>query len=109
MALGRVVLLVYAALMLLGGIAGYAKAGSRPSLIAGTASAILLLVAWRLSTTNPPMGYWAGTALALVLSGMFVVRLARTGKVMPSGALLALSLVAAGLLAVAALGASKST
>jgi uncharacterized membrane protein (UPF0136 family) len=102
MAFGRMVLLVYAALMLVGGVVGFAKARSRPSLVAGSTSAVLLLVTWRLAATSPGAAYWTGAALALVLSGMFGVRLARTKKAMPSGALLAVSLVAAALLAVAA-------
>ena len=102
MVFGSVVLLAYAALMLVGGAIGFAKAGSRPSLVAGSTSAVLLLVLWRLAATSPRVAYGSGAALALVLAATFGVRLARTKKAMPSGALLAASLLAAALLAIVA-------
>ena len=98
MGTGEIVLLVYALLMIAGGLMG-ARAGSRPSLIAGVGSGMFLLVAWWVARTNPRAGLGAGAAIAAVLAVVFAMRLAKTRKAMPSGALLALSVLAALLLA----------
>ncbi|MCZ6794695.1 MAG: TMEM14 family protein [Planctomycetota bacterium] len=97
--MGQVVLVVYAVFLVVGGVAGFKKAGSKPSLIAGVASAALLLVALGISYAAPAHGLWAGAGVSLLLVFVFGVRLAKTGKFMPSGMLLALSAVALGLLA----------
>ena len=93
MTTGQIVLLAYAILMLGGGLMGY-RAGSRPSLVAGLASGVLLLAAWQLSRTWYEVGLGLGALLALALSVVFGMRLAKTRKLMPSGMLLAVSLIA---------------
>ena len=70
MVFGQVVLLVYAILMVAGGLAG-AKAGSRVSLIAGSASGLALLVALLVSLFSPVPGFWFGAAIGLVLLVLF--------------------------------------
>ena len=100
---GSVVLAVYAVLMLVGGIVGYTKGNSRPSLIAGVGSAVLLAAAWWLSRSQQATGFWLGAAVAALLSAFFLYRLWTTGKMMPAGGLLGLSVVAVILLVVAAL------
>jgi uncharacterized membrane protein (UPF0136 family) len=107
MSLGQIVLLVFAVLMLVGGAIGYKAAGSTASLLSGTASAVLLLVAWFVSRSSPGPGFWLGAVLSLALCVVFGIRLAKTGKVMPSGMLLAVSVVAMVLLAYSALRAGK--
>ncbi len=89
-----VVLLVYALLMLVGGVIGYRAAGSRASLIAGAVSSAALLAAWAWSRSNPAVGFLAAAVVALALAGVFSLRLVKTGHFMPSGALLLLSIVA---------------
>jgi uncharacterized membrane protein (UPF0136 family) len=103
--LGSWVLLVYAVLMLAGGVAGYRAAASKASLAAGVGSAGLLAVAWWLSRSKPVPGFWLGAVVSLALCAAFAMRLAKTGKVMPSGALLALSVIALVVLTWQALGA----
>jgi uncharacterized membrane protein (UPF0136 family) len=100
--LGRTVLIVYGVLMLVGGFMGH-RAGSRASLIAGSISGVALLLAAFVSTTNAPAGLWAGAAISLVLAVVFARRTAVTRKLMPSGMLLAVSVVALALLLYAAL------
>ena len=100
MVFGQVVLLVYAILMVAGGLAG-AKAGSRVSLIARSASGLALLVALLVSLFSPVPGFWFGAAIGLVLCGVFGTRLAQTRKIMPAGMLLGLSAVAMFLLVLA--------
>lgn len=103
MATGQIVLVVYALLILVGGLMG-ARAGSRASLIAGSASGTLLLAALVVSLFHMAAGLWIGTGVSLVLSVVFGNRLAKTGKLMPSGMLLAVSIVALLVLLFSAVG-----
>ncbi len=107
MSLGQVVLLVYAVLMVLGGMAGY-RAGSKVSLIAGAASGVLLLAALLLSYFRPVAGLWSGAVIAMLLALSFAMRVRKTGKLMPGGALLLLSLFATALLVYAAQGVTQA-
>jgi uncharacterized membrane protein (UPF0136 family) len=99
----QITLLVYAALMLVGGIIGFKKAGSRPSLIAGSVSGALLLGIWWLSRSDASLAAWCGAGLSVLLALSFTMRLKKTGKFMPSGGLLILSLVAGIILLLGAL------
>ena len=104
MSLGPIVLLVYGIVMILGGLIGY-LAGSKAALISGSVSGVLLLGAWFLARDHPALGLWGGDVLSALLSVVFGVRLAKTGKPMPAGALLAVSVAALALLAYSALQA----
>jgi uncharacterized membrane protein (UPF0136 family) len=97
--LGAAIILVYAGLLVVGGVIGWRVSGSRISLTAGLASAALLVLAYRLSLSNAFGGYLLATAVALGLAVMFSRRLRKTNKFMPSGLMLVLSSVAALLLA----------
>lgn len=99
---GTVVLAVYAVLMLAGGIIGFRVAGSRASLISGVASGVLLLLAFGWSLGHPRNGFLSGALVALLLTIVFAIRLAKTGHFMPSGMLLAASLAALAILAISA-------
>jgi len=107
MALGQIVLAVYALLMLGGGIAGYKAAGSKASLYSGVGSAAILGVAWVLSRTAPAAGFGLGALTSLVLVLVFGIRLAKTGKMMPSGMLLVVSAVSFLALAYATMRAGR--
>ena len=98
MGTGQWVLAVYALLMFVGGVMG-SRAGSRVSLYAGGASGFASLVALGVTFSNLQIGLWIGCALAVLLTLMFGKRLAATGKWMPSGMLLIMSLAAAAFLA----------
>lgn len=91
--LGQVVLGIYALLLGGGGVMGYTKAGSRPSLIAGLISALLALGAVATFATNPEMGRTLGLLLALVMTILFGYRYTLKPKFMPSGLLAVVSLV----------------
>ncbi len=91
MVLGQWVLLVYAALMIAGGAMG-SRAGSKVSLYAGLGSGVALLAALAASFAALAVGLWIGCALAAILALMFGKRLAGTGKFMPAGMLLLVSL-----------------
>ncbi len=94
------VLLLYAILMAGGGVAGYTKAQSKPSLIAGVASAVLILVALALTWSDLTAGVWVGAGISILLSCVFALRLAKTKKFMPSGVLLLVSVIVAAALIV---------
>lgn len=94
---GRVALAVYAVLLGMGGAIGYLKAGSRPSLIAGSLSAVVSLIALGLSYRGPE-GFWLGLALGVAMLVVFGMRFAKTRKFMPSGLLIVASLAVCGLM-----------
>ena len=101
-ALGTGVIIVYGVLLVVGGIIGWKKSGSRISLTASLASAVLLAIAHRISLTAPFGGYLLATAVALALTLLFSNRFRKTRKFMPSGMMLVVSGVATLLLAAVA-------
>ena len=109
MEFGQIVLLVFALLMVGGGVAGLKSGGSKVSLVAGIVSAVLLLVALLWSWRHPTNGYWMGVGVSGLLGLVFFVRMKKTKKFLPSGLLLILSLIAAGLLIWAAASGYDST
>ena len=106
MSQGQLFLLVYALVIGAGGFAGYRMAKSKPSLIAGSASAALLLVAFALTWWEPTVtvGFWMATGIASLLVIVFAMRLKKTGKMMPSALLAGVSLFAAIWFALRAIG-----
>ena len=98
MTLGPIVLLIYAILMLAGGVLGYLKAGSRPSLIAGGTSGILLLVAYAVTFRDMGLGLWIGAVIAGLLCVVTGMRWVKSKKMMPSGMLAIISLLSLALL-----------
>src|SRR5438270_103786 len=91
---GLVILIVYAVLLIVGGVVGFVKARSRPSLIAGVGSGILTLVAvWLSATRSESSGYSLALALAVVLFVFFGYRASITRKFMPGGLLAVASVV----------------
>jgi uncharacterized membrane protein (UPF0136 family) len=85
---------IYAALLAVGGIIGFVRARSRPSLIAGLLSSAAAFTALGLSIGNSRWGVPLGLLLSIVLFILFAYRYAaKTGKFMPSGLLAVLSLV----------------
>ena len=96
---GQVTLGIYGVLLVVGGLIGYLKAGSRASLIAGSISALAAFVALGLSFRNSQWGTALGLLLAIVLFLLFGYRYAaKTRKFMPSGLLAVVSLVVLGVM-----------
>jgi uncharacterized membrane protein (UPF0136 family) len=90
---GQATLAIYAILLAVGGIIGYTKAGSRPSLIAGLASALAAVLALGLSFQDARWGMGLGSALSILLFVFFGYRYAvKTRKFMPAGLLAVVSL-----------------
>jgi uncharacterized membrane protein (UPF0136 family) len=79
---------IFIALLVAGGLAGFLKAKSKASLIASIGSAIpLALVALGRLPGSVAVG------VLIVLQVVFFMRLRKTGKFMPSGMLLGLSVL----------------
>ena len=88
------VLWIYIVLLLVGGLIGFLKAGSKVSLTTSTISAALLIL-----TTLPGLftvGFRRGLAdvVMAALIVVFAIRLSKTKKFMPSGMLLVLTIAA---------------
>jgi uncharacterized membrane protein (UPF0136 family) len=85
---------IYALLLAAGGIMGFAKARSRPSLIAGLVSALAAVGALVLSVMGNIWGRPLGLLLAIVLFLFFGYRYAvRNRKIMPNGMMAIVSIV----------------
>jgi uncharacterized membrane protein (UPF0136 family) len=96
---GQITLGIYGVLLAVGGLIGYFKAGSRPSLIAGLLSAVAAFGALGLSIGRSQLGSPLGLLLSIVLFVLFGYRYAiKTGKFMPSGLLAVISLVVLGVM-----------
>ena len=76
---------VYGVLAFVGGIIGYQQAGSKPSLIAGVVTGILLLAAGIGLVQNQAWAFWGAIAVTGLLVVTFVARLIKTRKFMPAG------------------------
>jgi uncharacterized membrane protein (UPF0136 family) len=97
---GHITLGIYAVLLAVGGVIGFVRARSRPSLIAGVGSAVGALVAMGLAIMKNPVGFPLGFTLALVLFVFFGYRYAlRAHKFMPSGLMAVISLIVVGVMA----------
>ncbi|MEM6754297.1 MAG: TMEM14 family protein [Cyanobacteria bacterium P01_C01_bin.38] len=85
---------LYGILSIVGGIIGYKSAGSKVSLISGTISGLLLLVAAYLQLQGQTWGLNLAVVITSVLVVVFAVRLAKTRKLMPAGLMVVLGLAA---------------
>ncbi len=86
-------ILIYAAVLVIGGVVGWRLSGSRMSFTASLISAALLTTTCRLSHNSSFGGYLMATIVSLALGILFAVRFRKAGKFLPSGMMLILSLV----------------
>ena len=89
----RLYFFVFGALTIIGGIVGYVKAGSVPSIIAGAITGLLLIIAAAILPEHRAAGLATAFIVSLLLAGQFVPKLIRTGKVMPAGMMSILSVI----------------
>jgi uncharacterized membrane protein (UPF0136 family) len=85
--------LIFGALTIVGGIIGYVKAGSLPSIIAGAITGVLLLIAGALLAEHRAAGLATAFVISLLLAAQFVPKFIRTAKVMPAGLMSILSVI----------------
>jgi uncharacterized membrane protein (UPF0136 family) len=88
------VAIIYGLLVLAGGLMGYRKARSTPSLMAGLSFGIALVVSGFYVWHGERMGLKAALALSSALLIVMGIRFAKTKKFMPSGLVTILSLAA---------------
>ncbi|NJN22064.1 MAG: hypothetical protein HC812_13880 [Leptolyngbya sp. RL_3_1] len=93
MTVAAIAALLYGVLALAGGWMGYQQAGSKVSLISGTLTGILLLLASLGLWQGQGWGLWLGIAVTVLLLITFVVRLIKTRKVMPAGLMVTAGIV----------------
>jgi uncharacterized membrane protein (UPF0136 family) len=89
----KIYFLVFGALTIIGGIIGYVKAGSVPSIVAGAITGVLLLVAGSLLPQHRAAGLATALVVSLLLAAQFVPKFFRTGKIMPAGLMSILSVI----------------
>lgn len=87
----KIYFIIFGALTIAGGVIGYVKAGSLPSIIAGSITGILLLVAAWLIPEHRAAGLATALIVSLLLAGQFVPKFLRTGAAMPAGMMSILS------------------
>ena len=89
----KIYFIIFGILTIAGGIVGYVKAGSAPSIIAGSITGILLVIAAWLLPEHRAAGLATALIVSLVLAAQFVPKFIRTGKVMPAGMMSILSVI----------------
>ena len=89
----RLYFLVFGALTIVGGVIGYVKAQSVPSIVAGAITGLLLLIAGFILPQHRTAGIVTAFVISLLLAAQFVPKLIRTGKVMPAGLMSILSVI----------------
>jgi uncharacterized membrane protein (UPF0136 family) len=89
----KIYFIVFGALTIVGGIVGYVKAGSVASIIAGSITGVLLLVAAFLLREHRMVGLATALIVSLLLAAQFIPKLLRTGRVMPAGIMSLLSVI----------------
>jgi uncharacterized membrane protein (UPF0136 family) len=85
--------LIFGALTIVGGVIGYVKAQSVPSIVAGAITGVLLLIAGFILPQHRTAGIVTAFAISLLLAAQFVPKLIRTGKLMPAGLMSILSVI----------------
>jgi uncharacterized membrane protein (UPF0136 family) len=89
----KIYFIIFGALTIVGGIIGYVKAGSAPSIIAGSITGLLLIIAGFILPQHRTAGLATAFVVSLLLAAQFVPKLLRTGKMMPAGMMSILSVI----------------
>jgi uncharacterized membrane protein (UPF0136 family) len=88
------VLWIYILLLLVGGLFGFFKGKSNISLVTSVVFAVLLILTTLRGIFDPAFANGLANLVLLVLLVVFTLRLAKTKKFMPSGMMLALTILA---------------
>jgi uncharacterized membrane protein (UPF0136 family) len=89
----KIYFILFGVLTIAGGVVGYVKAGSVASIIAGSITGLLLLVAAFLMPEHRAIGLATAFIISLLLAAQFVPKFIRTGRVMPAGMMAILSVI----------------
>lgn len=85
MSVANIAVILYGVLAMVGGVIGYKTAGSKVSLISGSISGVVLLVAGIASLLEQGWGLTLGSIVSAILIIVFLSRLWKTRKFMPAG------------------------
>lgn len=86
------IILIYAAIIFIGGMIGFKQAHSYPSLIAGSISALLLFLCALGMFNRSALAFTLALALIFALTIFFSYRFSLTTKFMPAGMMALVSL-----------------
>lgn len=89
----KIYFIIFGLFTIVGGVMGYVKAGSTASLMAGSVSGILLLIAAFLLPNYLAAGLILAGLVSLALAGRFVPAFMKTGQVMPAALMSVLSVI----------------
>ena len=89
----KIYFIIFGLLTIIGGVIGYASKGSMASIIAGSISGILLLVAAFLLPGNAVAGLALAGIVSILLAGRFIPAFMKSGDFMPSGMMAILSAI----------------
>jgi len=89
----KVYFILFGVLTIAGGIVGYVKAGSVASIVAGSITGVLLLVAAFLLPEHRGVGLATALVVSLLLAAQFVPKFLQAGRVMPAGMMSILSVI----------------
>ena len=89
----KIYFIVFGILTIAGGVIGYVKAGRMASIIAGSISGVLLLLAAWLMPEHQAAGLIVALIVSLLLAGQFIPKFFHTFKVMPAGLMSVLSAI----------------
>jgi uncharacterized membrane protein (UPF0136 family) len=89
----KIYFILFGVLTIAGGIVGYVKAGSVASIIAGSITGVLLLVAAFLLPQHRAVGLATALVISLLLAVQFVPKFLQTGRAMPAGMMSILSVI----------------
>jgi uncharacterized membrane protein (UPF0136 family) len=89
----KIYFIVFGLLTIAGGVVGYVKAGSVPSIIAGSITGVLLLIAAFVMPEHRVAGIATALIVSLLLAAYFARKYLSTGTVMPAGIMSVLSIL----------------
>jgi uncharacterized membrane protein (UPF0136 family) len=89
----KIYFIIFGVLTIAGGIIGYVKAGSMPSIIAGSITGILLVIGALILPEHRAAGLLTVLIVSLLLAAQFIPKFIRTGKAMPAGMMSILSAI----------------
>jgi uncharacterized membrane protein (UPF0136 family) len=89
----KIYFIIFGLLTIAGGVVGYVKAGSVASIIAGSITGVLLLVAAFVMPEHRVAGLATALIVSLLLAAYFVRKYLSTGVLMPAGMMSVLSII----------------
>lgn len=89
----KIYFIIFGLLTIVGGIIGFVRAGSTASIIAGSISGILLLLAAFLLPSNIAAALALAAIVSILLAGRFLPAFIKTGALMPAGMMSLLSVI----------------